>query len=88
MSGTFSIRIVDGDGNGVEGAKVSWQCGHMSGVGSGYTDDNGWVEFEISEEVFLGGGAIPIRKIWVNGEEVSDEVVFPEDGDTFSFTLP
>ena len=85
--GKFSIRVVGEDGDGVEGVKVSYQCGHISGVGSEYTDDDGWAEFEIIPET-LGNGVIPIRKIWVNGEEVSDDVIYPEDGDTFSFTLP
>lgn len=85
--GSFSIRVVDADGNGVSGAKVSYQCGHLSGVGTEYTDDDGWVTFPIIHET-LGSGVIPIRCIWVNGEEVSDEVHYPDDGDTFSFTLP
>jgi hypothetical protein len=86
--GTFSIRVVDEDGNGVEGAEVSYQCGAISGVGTEHTNSDGWAEFEIIHEVFLGGGAIPIRCIWVNGTEVSDATIYPEDGDTFSFTLP
>ena len=85
--GKFSIRVVDDDGDGVRGAKVSYQCGRMSGVGNEYTDDDGWAEFDIIGET-LGPGVIPIRKIWINGEEVSDETIYPDDGDTFSFTLP
>jgi len=85
--GKFSIRVVDDDGDGVEGAKVSYQCGRLSGVGTEYTDSDGWAEFEIIGET-LGPGVIPIRTIWVNSEEVSDEVIYPKDGDTFSFTRP
>lgn len=85
--GTFSIRVVDQDGNGVEGAKVSYQCGSLSGVGTEYTDSDGWAEFAIIHAT-LGGGAIPIQRIWVNSAEVSDATIYPEDGDTFSFTLP
>lgn len=85
--GTFSIRVVDENGDGVSGVKVSYQCGHMSGVGSEYTDDDGWAAFPIITET-LGSGVIPIHKIWVDGEEVSDEVMYPSDGDTWSFTRP
>lgn len=85
--GKFSIRVVNSEGDGVSGAKVSYQCGHISGVGTEYTDAEGWVEFKIIGET-IGSGVIPIRKIWINSEEVSDEIIYPEDGDTFSFTLP
>jgi len=85
--GRFSIRVVDSDGNGIEGAKVSYQCGRMSGVGTEYTDEDGWASFAIITET-LGSGVIPIQCIWVNGVEVSDDVIYPDDGDTFSFTLP
>lgn len=85
--GTFSIRVVDDNGYAVSGAKVSYQCGKMSGVGTGYTDSDGWAEFDIIHAT-LGGGAILVYRIWINGEEVSDSSFYPEDGDTFSFTLP
>jgi hypothetical protein len=58
-----------------------------SGVGTDYTDEDGWANFSIITET-IGNGVIPIRRIWVNGEEVSDDVIYPDDGDTFSFTLP
>ena len=83
---SFSIRIVDADGNGVSGAKVSCQYGTMSGVGTEYTDDDGWATFDIVEGVL--GGRIPIENIWVDGKEISDDVTYMDDGDTFSFTLP
>jgi uncharacterized protein YraI len=85
--GTFSIRVVDEDGNGVSGAKVSYQCGSMSGVGTEYTNSDGWAEFDIIHATLMGG-TIPIQKIWVNSHEVSDDTIYPEDGDTFSFVLP
>lgn len=84
--GTFSIRVVDENGDGVSEAEVAYECGQMSGVGSEYTDSDGWAEFDIVHGMF--GGPIPIDKVWVNGEEVSDNSFYPEDGDTFSFTLP
>ena len=87
MSGTWAVRVVDEDGQGVSGVNVSYQCGHLSGVGSEYTDDDGWAEFELVE-AFLGGGPIAVHKIWVDGVEVSGDLFYPEDGDTFSFVRP
>ncbi len=84
---SWSVRVVDEHGNGVSGATVSYQCGRMSGVGTEYTDDDGWATFELIEGT-LGGGAITVFDIWINGESVLDEAFTPEDGDTFSFTLP
>jgi hypothetical protein len=49
-------------------------------------DGDGWAEFPIIDAV-LGGGAIHITTVWVNGEEVSDDDFTPSDGDTFSFTI-
>lgn len=84
---TWSVRIVDEDGDGVEGVEVAYQCGAISGVGTEYTNADGWAEFEIVEKV-LGGGAIAVLRIWVDGQEVSADQFTPEDGDTFSFVRP
>lgn len=86
-AGSFSIRVVDDDGQPVSGAKVSYQCGDMSGVGTEYTDDDGWATFDIIEAVICGPGPA-VRRIWVNSVEVSDESWYPADGDTMSFTIP
>jgi hypothetical protein len=83
---TFSIRVVDENGDPVRSAKVSCAYGSMSGVGTEYTDSDGWAEFPIIDQV-LGGGAIRITTIWIKGKEVSDETFVPSDGDTFSFTI-
>lgn len=85
--GSWSVRVVDDRGRGVSGAKVSYQCGRMSGVGTEYTDSDGWATFELIEAV-LGGGPITVFDIWINGESVLDEAFTPSDGDTFSFALP
>lgn len=85
--GTFSIRVVNERGNPVRGAKVSCQYGRMSGVGSEYTDSNGWAEFPIISGAIIDRSTITIMKVWVNGEEVSDGSFTPEDGDTFSFVI-
>ena len=84
--GTFSIRVVDEDGDGVEDAKVQYAVGAVCGVGEGYTDSEGWVTFDITTGA-LNGDVIRISTIWVNGVQVSGDDVYPEDGDTFSFTL-
>ncbi len=84
--GSWSVRVVDEDGNGVRGARVAYQCGLISGVGTEYTDDDGWVTFDLIRGVM--GGVTAVERIWVNGEEVRDDAFYPEDGDTFSFTLP
>lgn len=85
--GKWSVRVVDESGDGVAGVKVMYQCGRISGVGCEYTDDDGWAQFDIIEQV-LGGGPIAVHKIWVDGEEMSDDVFYPEDGNTFSFVRP
>lgn len=85
-AGTFSIRVVNERGYGVRGATVKCQYGSLSGVGTEYTDSDGWAEFPIIERL-MGGGAMRIHRVWVNGEEVSDGFS-PVDGDTFSFTKP
>ena len=83
--GTFSIRVVDERGNGVSGAKVSYQC--MSGVGTEHTDSDGRAQFEIIQSPLMGG-TFPITRIWINSHEVSKRTLYPEDGDTFTFVLP
>ena len=83
--GTFSIRVVDEDGKGVSGAKVSYQC--MSGVGTEYTNSDGRAEFDILSSPLMGG-TFPITKVWVNSREVSVNTLYPEDGATFTFVLP
>jgi hypothetical protein len=85
--GTFSIRVVDERGHGVGDVEVACQYGRMSGVGKQYTNEDGWAEFPIIPETLLGG-IIPIRCVWVNDVVVHDLGFSPEDGDTFSFTLP
>jgi hypothetical protein len=86
-SGTWSVRVVDERGHGVSGAKVSYQCGRLSGVGTEHTDGDGWATFELIEGA-LGGGAITVYDIWIDGESVLDSAFTPSDGDTFSFSRP
>ena len=43
--GTFSFRLVDEHGRPVSDRKITIDYGFMRGVGSEYTDDDGWAEF-------------------------------------------
>jgi len=80
MDVSYSIRIVDSDGDGVEGVRVAvhYPWTHDSD----YTDGDGWVSFE--KDVPTGNG---VRvEVYVDGERVGNPWV--EDGDTFSYTQP
>lgn len=80
MSIDFGIRVVNEDGDGVEGARVfvSYPFAHDEE----YTDEDGWVQF--SRDTTLHGGVR--ADIFVNGEKVGEQV-WIEDGCTFSFTV-
>ena len=83
---TFSIRVVNDEGDGVESVKVCCFYGLLSGFEEKYTDDDGWVNFDIPSEV-LSGRLISIKSIYVDGNEVLDGPEDMEDGDTRSFTI-
>jgi len=81
--GSFSIRVVDEDGNGVEDVTVT--CDYqLGGQGTEYTDSDGWVTFPILKG--FTASSYGINTVYINGEEVKD-FFYPEDEDTFSFTL-
>ncbi|OHB20138.1 MAG: hypothetical protein A2854_04985 [Parcubacteria group bacterium RIFCSPHIGHO2_01_FULL_56_18] len=82
--GSFFIRVVDKDGDPVEGVKI-WCKYQAGGVGSDHTDSDGWAEFKIYHG--FSPSSYGIEMIWINDEEVIDEMFFPDDGDKFSFTL-
>ncbi|MEK7509266.1 MAG: hypothetical protein AAB605_00965 [Patescibacteria group bacterium] len=92
---TFSIRFVDGDGNGVFNADVKAESsgGVLLGIGPshvyhGYTDEDGWAKFEARTD----SGAVHISHISVSRggfdslAEIDCDETF-EDGDTASFTI-
>lgn len=85
--GSFSIRIVDGDGEGVQGVDVTCKYGIISGVQSEYTDEDGWASFPVVEET-TSSWHISVTTIWVNSVDMDVESFRPDDGDTMSFTLP
>ena len=75
----YSIRIVDEDGNGISGEKVSvhYELTHDSDR----TDGDGWVTFRKSTFIYDG-----VRTtVYFKGRTLA-ESIWVEDGDTFSFT--
>lgn len=86
MSYSFSVKIVDEDGEPKSGVEVSVSyMGILSGFEDKYTDEDGWVTFHKGDNV-LGGRDVGVDKLYVNGELVKDDF-YPEDGDTMSFTI-
>lgn len=80
--GTFSIRVVDEDGTGVSGAKVS--CHYPLTYQTEYTDSEGWATFDVHG----GIASFPVvDTLYINGVEVATSLA-TEDGDTFSYTQP
>jgi hypothetical protein len=75
----WSVRVVDEDGEGVEGAAVFVDYGWTAETG--YTDDDGWVEF--LKPNFMDSGARV--KIYVDSQLMGEPWV--EDGDTLSYTV-
>lgn len=80
MDINFDIRVVNDDGDGVEGIPVfvSYSITHQED----YTDEDGWVHFSRGGTIHGGVRA----DIFVKSQKV-DEQVWIEDGDTFSFTI-
>ncbi|MCF8184561.1 MAG: hypothetical protein K9J43_06255, partial [Polynucleobacter sp.] len=79
---SFGIRVVDEDGNGVEGAKVfvAYPWTHDED----YTDEDGWVQFE-RERTMHGGVNVDI---YVNGDQVAEKM-WIDEGEyvTYSYTI-
>jgi hypothetical protein len=87
MSGdeTFSIRIVNENGDPISDAKVQCLYAMNAGAETVYTNEDGWGEFPILGALL--GGSAEVISIIVNDEEVQGERWYPEDGDTLSFTI-
>ena len=76
--GTFSIRVVDEDGRPRRSVKIMVGYGAMGGVGTEYTDDDGWTTWEIHDHVSF--------KVYIDGGDgISRSFT---DGDAVSFTVP
>jgi hypothetical protein len=86
---SFSIRIVDEYGNGVEDVwvRVNYSGSLGSSVHEELTDSDGWAKFDTFkshvEEVEVKNPAATDYYT-----EVTDELGNVSDDDTFSFTLP
>jgi len=76
----FSIRVVDEDGQGVQGTKVAvhYPWTHDSA----YSDEDGWVQFDKETTPWDGIETT----IYVNGD-VQAEKTWIEDGETRSYTI-
>lgn len=83
---TFSIRVVDDDGDPVSGIEVTCSYGVVSGLHTERTDEDGWATFPIVENAF-GFGNTPVSHVFIDHEEVHGELN-PDDGETYSFTKP
>lgn len=63
---SFSIRVVNDEGDPVEGVKVTVSFdGIFHGVGEDFTDDDGWAQFESSSMHHVATG-----KVYLGDEEV------------------
>ena len=76
----FGIRIVDVDGNGIEGAEV--RADFPYATESNCTDKDGWVRFERNHAF---GDAIRTT-IYVDGE-MKAENIWIENENTYSFVI-
>lgn len=78
MGTSFSVRVVDSEGEPRSGISVYANFGLMHGGLTERTDDNGWAEFEAS-------GDYVTVELFVDGESEGDHGL--EDGETFSFKV-
>ena len=86
MSYSFSVKVVDEDGDPKSGAEVSVSyMGLLSGFEEDYTDEDGWVSFSKGDNA-LGGRDVGVSKLFINGDLVKEDF-YPDDGETMSFTV-
>ena len=78
MSTSFSVRIVDMDGEGIEGVRVYANFGILNGGHEEYTDEDGWAEF------YASGDFTSVEFI-IDGDSHGEYGL--SDGETFSFTM-
>lgn len=76
----FSIRVVDEDGDGVEGCDVFVSYPWTNDKDT--TDGDGWVHFEKDTSPWRG-----IETTIYVGGEVQAEDIWIEDGDSFSYVV-
>lgn len=84
MSWSTRIRVVDDDGDGIEGASVSMHFfGLVGGYLAEYTDEDGWAFFEIES---THSSEMIIETIYVNGNEVDSDLTI-RDGESLSYSI-
>jgi hypothetical protein len=77
--GTFSIRVVNENGDPMEGITVLVSFGIWNGHSEEFTDNDGWVEFDNLNDDLTHG------EIYVNGNKQGDYST--GSGDSYSFTI-
>lgn len=75
----FSIRVVDDEGEGVEGIKVFINYGMTHHQDT--TDEDGWVEFDKPQILH----SVATGEVYIDGVSQGDYSF--ENGDTYSFTI-
>ena len=77
--GTFSIRVVDQNGEPMRGIRVGVSWGFWSGGLHEYTDDNGWVSFDNSDD------SLTSAEFFIKGDSVGEHTTY--SGETYSFSI-
>lgn len=83
MGWSASIRVVDESGDPVSGATVTLNFSVMSGIGTEYTDSDGWAEFDYES---IDKSEMWVNDVYVNGDRVGGDF-YLENGETLSFSL-
>ena len=78
MGTSFSIRVINDDGDPVGGIDVAASFGIFHGMIEETTNDDGWAEFEAS-------GDYVSAELFVDGRSKGEHAL--SDGETFSFTV-
>jgi hypothetical protein len=82
---SFSIRIVNDDGEGVSGIRVYVQ--YTDGSATEETDDDGWAQFTaVGLHEAINCNTI-LREIRCKGTTLAEDVTV-DDGETLSYTKP
>lgn len=78
MSTSFSVKVVDADGDPQEGVRVYSNFGILHGGHEEYTNEDGWAEFYAS-------GDFSTVEIILDGDRQGEYGL--SDGETYSFTI-
>ena len=88
MAITFSIRFMDENDDPIDGANVKiYDIGILGQTYHGFTDGDGWAEFEVYNVSGLDIGEVSVSK-GVNSLGTVECDLHFEDGDTASITVP